>query len=57
MYVYLKVKLRLKLRLKYMYVSIILLVYWLLWSGSFLGGHDVMNSCVFTCVISHLTFN
>jgi hypothetical protein len=33
---------------------VIWLVYWSLWSDSFLGGWHVMNSCMFTCVISHL---
>jgi hypothetical protein len=39
----------------YVYVYlVILLVCWPLWSGSFLGGYDVMNSCMFSCFISHL---
>jgi hypothetical protein len=33
---------------------IISLVYWSLWPGSFLGVYDVMNSCMFTCGMSHL---
>jgi hypothetical protein len=38
----------------YVYILVISLVYWSPWSGSYLGGYDVMNSCIFTCVISHL---
>jgi hypothetical protein len=29
-------------------------MYILLWSDSFLGGYAVINSCMFTCLISHL---
>jgi hypothetical protein len=37
-----------------MYISVISLVYWSLWTGYFLRGYGVMNSCMFTCVVSHL---
>jgi hypothetical protein len=37
-----------------LYLLVISLVYWSLWCGSFLGGYEVMNCCMFTCVISHL---
>lgn len=32
---------------------VIWLVHWSLWSASFLGGDDVKNSCMFTCIMSH----
>jgi hypothetical protein len=37
-----------------MYLLVISLVYWSLWSGSFLCVYDVKSSCMFTCVIFHL---